>query len=312
MKKANGGKRVSRVLAFLAACILCLQMTFIPAQALEDWSLLSITLNWTDAQGNPCFAMATPVPYGTEQAFWAQVDITAPLDQLVITISHPNHPEYVFDPANGSTLLNVVDSGTAMDMMTAIPITAMANETFADSYTLYVSTQMMPQDPSLDIPVDVTVLYQYEDGEFIDQGVTTFLTGDYVITPTSELVNGLELSGAGEVSVHVESGVATPNPVVFTYKKPDVAATVTVLYQYEDGTPIDSKTETLYSGDHVLQPSSEMVNGLELSGAGEAPVHVENGVATPDTVIFTYKKPDVAATVTVLYQYEDTLSLIHI
>ena len=135
MKKVHGGKRVSRILAFFAACILCLQMTLIPAQALEDWSLLSITLSWTDAQGNPVFAMATPVPYGEEQAFWAQVDITAPLDQLTITISHPNHPEYVFDPANGSVLLNVVDSGAAMDMLTAIPITAMANDTFADAYT---------------------------------------------------------------------------------------------------------------------------------------------------------------------------------
>ena len=147
MKNTHGRKRVSRILAFLAACILCLQMTFIPAQALEDWSLLSITLSWTDALGNPGFAMATPVPYGTEQAFWAQVDVAAPLDQLVITISHPNHPEYVFDPANGSTLLNVVDSGAVMDMLTAIPITAMANEMFADTYTLYVSTQMMPEDP---------------------------------------------------------------------------------------------------------------------------------------------------------------------
>ena len=94
-------------------------------------------------------------PMERSRRFRAQVDITAPLDQLTITISHPNHPEYVFDPANGSVLLNVVDSGAAMDMLTAIPITAMANDTFADAYTLYVSTQMMPTDPALDTPVDV-------------------------------------------------------------------------------------------------------------------------------------------------------------
>ena len=181
MKKVHGGKRVSRILAFFAACILCLQMTLIPAQALEDWSLLSITLSWTDAQGNPVFAMATPVPYGEEQAFWAQVDITAPLDQLTITISHPNHPEYVFDPANGSVLLNVVDSGATMDMLTAIPITAMANDTFADAYTLYVSTQMMPTDPALDTPVDVSVVYQYDNGTVIDQQTQPLGSGDYTI-----------------------------------------------------------------------------------------------------------------------------------
>ena len=305
MKKVHGGKRVSRILAFFAACILCLQMTLIPAQALEDWSLLSITLSWTDAQGNPVFAMATPVPYGEEQAFWAQVDITAPLDQLTITISHPNHPEYVFDPANGSVLLNVVDSGAAMDMLTAIPITAMANDTFADAYTLYVSTQMMPTDPALDTPVDVTVVYQYDNGEVIDQQTQPLGSGDHIIIPSSALVAGLEWTSAQEVPVHVEGGVASPNPVVFTYKTPDVKADVTVVYQYDDGEVIDRTTQSLGSGDHTIKPTSELVAGLEWTSAQEVPVHVEGGVATPDTVIFTYKKPDVPANVTVVYQYDD-------
>ena len=305
MKKVHGGKRVSRILAFFAACILCLQMTLIPAQALEDWSLLSITLSWTDAQGNPVFAMATPVPYGEEQAFWAQVDITAPLDQLTITISHPNHPEYVFDPANGSVLLNVVDSGATMDMLTAIPITAMANDTFADAYTLYVSTQMMPTDPALDTPVDVTVVYQYDNGEVIDQQTQPLGSGDHIIIPSSALVAGLEWTSAQEVPVHVEGGVASPNPVVFTYKTPDVKADVTVVYQYDDGEVIDRTTQSLGSGDHTIKPTSELVAGLEWTSAQEVSVHVEGGVATPDTVIFTYKKPDVPANVTVVYQYED-------
>ena len=307
MKKVHGGKRVSRILAFFAACILCLQMTLIPAQALEDWSLLSITLSWTDAQGNPVFAMATPVPYGEEQAFWAQVDITAPLDQLTITISHPNHPEYVFDPANGSVLLNVVDSGAAMDMLTAIPITAMANDTFADAYTLYVSTQMMPPDPALDTPVDVTVVYQYDNGTVIDQQTQPLGSGDYTITPSSGLVAGLELTSAQEVPVHVEGGVASPNPVVFTYKTPDVPdvpANVTVVYQYDNGKMIDQQTQSLGSGDHTITPISELVAGLELTSAQEVPVHVEGGVATPNTVTFTYKTPDVPADVTVIYQYD--------
>ena len=305
MKKVHGGKRVSRILAFFAACILCLQMTLIPAQALEDWSLLSITLSWTDAQGNPVFAMATPVPYGEEQAFWAQVDITAPLDQLTITISHPNHPEYVFDPANGSVLLNVVDSGATMDMLTAIPITAMANDTFADAYTLYVSTQMMPTDPALDTPVNVSVVYQYDNGTVIDQQTQPLGSGDHIIIPSSALVAGLEWTSAQEVPVHVEGGVASPNPVVFTYKTPDVKADVTVVYQYDDGEVIDRTTQSLGSGDHTIKPTSELVAGLEWTSAQEVSVHVEGGVATPDTVIFTYKKPDVPANVTVVYQYED-------
>ena len=162
-----------------------------------------------------------------------------------------------------------------------------------------------------DVPADVTVIYQYDNGERIDQQTQSLGSGDHTITPTSELVAGLELTSAQEVPVHVEGGVATPNPVVFTYKTPDVPdvpANVTVVYQYDNGEMIDQQTQSLGSGDHTITPTSELVAGLELTSAQEVPVHVEGGVATPNTVTFTYKTPDVPdvpADVTVVYQYED-------
>ncbi len=280
-------------------------MTFIPAQALEDWSLLSITLSWTDALGNPGFAMATPVPYGTEQAFWAQVDVAAPLDQLVITISHPNHPEYVFDPANGSTLLNVVDSGAVMDMLTAIPITAMANEMFADTYTLYVSTQMMPQDPSLTASA-VTVVYRYEDGEIIDQQSQTVQNGEIVMA-TSSLVSGLTPVGASEVQVQVVNGVASPNPVEFVYARPITTATVDVVYRYEDGEIIDQQSQTVQDGE-IVTATSSLVSGLTPVGASQVQVQVVNGVASPNPVEFVYARPiaeEVYADITISFVDED-------
>ena len=113
---------------------------------------------------------------------------------------------------------------------------------------------MMPTDPALDTPVDVSVVYQYDNGEGIDQQTQPLGSGDYTITPSSGLVAGLELSSAQEVPVHVEGGVAIPNPVVFTYKTPDVPdvpANVTVVYQYDNGEMIDQQTQSLGSGDHT-------------------------------------------------------------
>ena len=164
MRRTSERRLLPRITAFFAALILCLQMMVVPALAQEDWSMLSITLSWTDASGNPGFAMATPVATGTEQAFWVQVDPSAPLDQLTITLSHPYHA-YTFEPADGSVLQNVQDSGAEMDMMTGIPIIANDAETgnFADSYTLYVSTQSMPVVPEVPTSADVTVNYVYED-----------------------------------------------------------------------------------------------------------------------------------------------------
>ena len=144
-----------------------------------------------------------------------------------------------------------------------------------------------------DVLANVTVVYQYEDGEVIDQTTQSLGSGDHTIKPTSELVAGLEWTSAQEVPVHVEGGVATPNPVVFTYKTPDVPdvpADVTVVYQYEDDTVIDRTTQSLGSGDHTITPTSELVAGLELTSAQEVPVHVEGGVATPNLVTFVYKQ----------------------
>ena len=144
-----------------------------------------------------------------------------------------------------------------------------------------------------DVPADVTVVYQYDDGEVIDRTTQSLGSGDHTITPTSELVAGLELTSAQEVPVHVEGGVATPNPVVFIYKTPDVPdvpADVTVVYQYDNGERIDQQTQSLGSGDHTITPTSELVAGLELTSAQEVPVHVEGGVATPNLVTFEYKQ----------------------
>ena len=53
MRRTSERRLLPRITAFFAALILCLQMMVVPALAQEDWSMLSITLSWTDASGNP-------------------------------------------------------------------------------------------------------------------------------------------------------------------------------------------------------------------------------------------------------------------
>ena len=306
MRRTSERRLLPRITAFFAALILCLQMMVVPALAQEDWSMLSITLSWTDASGNPGFAMATPVATGTEQAFWVQVDPSAPLDQLTITLSHPYHA-YTFEPADGSVLQNVQDSGAEMDMMTGIPIIANDAETgnFADSYTLYVSTQSMPVVPEVPTSADVTVNYVYEDNELIGSENVT-ITGAGVIYPNASIAGGLQLSGQSvqQYDITVTDGVPSQNPVTFIYVKPEQYADVTVVYQYKDGTVLDTQTKSISESQNIV-PESGAVSGLTLTSSSEVYVQVENGVATPNVVPFTYEKPEQSANVTINYQYED-------
>ncbi len=306
MRRTSERRLLPRITAFFAALILCLQMMVVPALAQEDWSMLSITLSWTDASGNPGFAMATPVATGTEQAFWVQVDPSAPLDQLTITLSHPYHA-YTFEPADGSVLQNVQDSGAEMNMMTGIPIIANDAETgnFADSYTLYVSTQSMPVVPEVPTSADVTVNYVYEDNELIGSENVT-ITGTGVIYPNASIAGGLQLSGqsAQQYDITVMDGVPSQNPVTFIYVKPEQYADVTVVYQYKDGTVLDTQTKSISESQNIV-PESGAVSGLTLTSSSEVYVQVENGVATPNVVPFTYAKPAQSANVTINYQYED-------
>ena len=306
MRRTSERRLLPRITAFFAALILCLQMMVVPALAQEDWSMLSITLSWTDASGNPGFAMATPVATGTEQAFWVQVDPSAPLDQLTITLSHPYHA-YTFEPADGSVLQNVQDSGAEMNMMTGIPIIANDAETgnFADSYTLYVSTQSMPVVPEVPTSADVTVNYVYEDNELIGSENVT-ITGAGVIYPNASIAGGLQLSGQSvqQYDITVTDGVPSQNPVTFIYVKPEQYADVTVVYQYKDGTVLDTQTKSISESQNIV-PESGAVSGLTLTSSSEVYVQVENGVATPNVVPFTYEKPEQSANVTINYQYED-------
>ena len=149
---AQWGKRV---LSLMLGVMLMLCGFTVPAMAQDDWSALMITLSWTDANGNAYSATATPVD-GSDQTFWAQLDGSASFDSLTLYVSHPYHADYVFSPSNGS-VISAMDTGSAMDMTNAVTIMAYEADgvTFADAYTLYVSTQMAPVVEPTEAPTEI-------------------------------------------------------------------------------------------------------------------------------------------------------------
>jgi len=144
----NFAKHIRRAASMLLALVMLVAGFAVPAYAGSDWDLLEIRLSWTDTDGNTQEAMALPVAWSEDQSFWAQVTADAPLSALTINISHPDHA-YTYDPADGSTLLEVVDAGEEMDVTNTIVINAYDGENLVDTFNLYISTMIeMPEEPT--------------------------------------------------------------------------------------------------------------------------------------------------------------------
>jgi len=123
--------------------LLLLPLQFIPsAFAASDWSDLQMLVSWTDGSGNPQSAMAVPLEWSTYNTFWVQVTNDAPLNGLMLSISHPNHPGYEFTPDSGELLSNVQNALSLES--NAIYITAFNGNQMADQYVLYISTNITP------------------------------------------------------------------------------------------------------------------------------------------------------------------------
>ena len=73
------------------------------ALAAEDWQQLDLYLQWTDGAGIAQTVLASPMPYeSVGQSFWVQVPADAPLSEMEIHLSHALHPDYSYQPADGS------------------------------------------------------------------------------------------------------------------------------------------------------------------------------------------------------------------
>lgn len=140
----------------------------------------------------------------------------------------------------------------------------------------------------------ISVYYVHENGQSLDFQEVKLTGGNHVITPSSGLVSGYELTGADRVNVTVnDDGVAEPAHVQFTYKDVYVApkeAEITVNYHHIDRGLLDVQTITLPVGTHRVKEVSGRIGGYERLGDAEVEVTVyADGTVHPGTVDFYYQ-----------------------
>lgn len=150
------------------------------------------------------------------------------------------------------------------------------------------------------ITVSLPVHYVDQNGAMLHQDSVSVMTGPNTVTANDALVPGYELTSARQVNVQVDAdGKATPDKVVFTYKKP-AQATVSVQYRDDAGKSLLDTSVTFSEGSHtVIANDSFVPAGYVLQSAREVPVTVSaDGTAAPSTITFTYKAPVAAPTAT--------------
>jgi len=304
----NHNRTLKRILSFIMAAGMLLGMLPGAAMAQSQWESLSITLSWTDGNGETMSAWASYIQ-DSGNAFWAQVDPSALPDGLTLSVSHPDG--YAFTPGDGESLTGVADA-QAVDGTAAVWIQAYQGDNYAGDILLYVSSQPQPEpepEPTPEPqPVDITVRNVGSDGADLGSYTETFMPGEYTIRPQEE-INGYTNPDPGKVKVTVyDDGSASTWEVVFTYEAPYVPKTGTVTVQYvtEDGEVIDVQYADVTEGNPVdIWPNSGSVGGYEFVGPESYTVSIDSdGYLSPsDVVNFTYRVPYVPKTGTVTVQY---------
>ncbi|MGN0779478.1 MAG: MucBP domain-containing protein, partial [Aristaeellaceae bacterium] len=316
-------QRWQRVMALMLTLMLLLTGYTVPAQA-EDWQNLSITLSWTDGAGNPASAMATPVAWSEDRAYWVRVTPEAMAQGMTLTVSDPSG-QYTYTTPYGDVLTGVMDAGSAMDS-TVMPVEVTAYDGAGNAvavYHLYVSTQAdVPEEPKAEpATAEVQVVYQTVDG--IQLGSTT----KHCVEGESNEVYAAEIDGytlAADYSAAVQyvtvnsDGTASPNPVIFYYNAVQVepaTAEVTVQYMTVDGMLLSSQTQWCTEGQSNEVYAAEL-DGYTLATDYSAAVQYvtvnSDGTASPNPVIFYYnavQAEPATAEVTVQYMTVDGMLL---
>jgi len=301
----NLAKLSRRFSALMLALVMLMTGFVVPAYAQGDWDMLNIRLMWTDANGNTQEAYAAPVSWSQDQSYWVQVTADAPLSALMMNISHPNHA-YVFDPADGSTLMNVVDA-SSLDGTSMVTINAYENDAWADSFNLYVSTSIsMPEEPRQE-PARATVHVVYKDifENYLGENYVELVEGDDANnTIYAPSIDGYSISGADSVFVTVTADGASPSTVEFYYAKNLAQIPVTVQYKDQNGNLLGENTVTLTEGDDANNTVyAAEIPGYTLTSEGSVFVSVTADGASPNPVEFYYAKN--LAQVPVTVQYKD-------
>ena len=126
------------------------------------------------------------------------------------------------------------------------------------------------------------------------------------VSPKPELIPAdYSVVDANPVTIPFENGAATQTDVTFTYAAPVIPTEGTVTFRFVDGqgNPLrDAVQTTVANGVYTdLSVYQAAIDGYDCIGVSANQLTVENGVASPAEVFFTYQRKPVNGKVRVVY-----------
>ncbi len=301
----------NRLISLLLTMVLCFTLLpFSAAQAITWWVDLIINVHWIDAQGNPQFTLASPIPDDPNHAHWVQLDPSLLGTTLTVEVVYPDD-QYSFYFNDWSLNHVWMTDAPAADLQYAQHIAYSIGDVltgYAGNIPIYFSSKPVPGmegfigGGSTSNVVSIPVYYVTEDGAQLDVQYVQAYVGQYnTVWATSDKVSGYELVGGSSIDVYADAaGSTSPSQVKFVYRAPVQSITpapaaevvIPVYYVHMDGRLLDQQQLTFGEGAHTIYASSAYVEGLEIVGASQANVTVwPDGYTDIASVTFTYQDP---------------------
>ncbi len=161
------------------------------------------------------------------------------------------------------------------------------------------------------IPTEGTVTFRFVDGQgnpLRDAVQTTVANGVYTdLSVYQAAIDGYDCIGVSTNQLTVENGVASPAEVFFTYQRKPVNGKVRVVY-LADGVEFSNEERQLnVPGENTIAPDTSLVPS-DYTPLNVSPVTVtlyEDGSVEPQTVTFTYQKPQTPTAANVTFRFVD-------
>ena len=161
------------------------------------------------------------------------------------------------------------------------------------------------------IPTEGIVTFRFVDGQgnpLRDAVQTTVANGVYTdLSAYQAAIDGYDCIGVSANQLTVENGAANPAEVIFTYQRKPVNGKVRVVY-LADGVEFSNEERQLtVLGENTVAPDASLVPS-DYTAVDVAPVTVtlyEDGSVEPQTVTFTYQKPQTPTAANVTFRFVD-------
>ena len=161
------------------------------------------------------------------------------------------------------------------------------------------------------IPTEGTVTFRFVDGQgnpLRDAVQTTVANGVYTdLSVYQAAIDGYDCIGVSTNQLTMENGAANPAEVIFTYQRKPVNGKVRVVY-LADGVEFSNEERQLtVLGENTVSPDASLVPS-DYTAVDVAPVTVtlyEDGSVEPQTVTFTYQKPQTPTAANVTFRFVD-------